>query len=360
MCQAGAEEALKAEVSCQWPGFRLAFSRPGFVTFKTGADLSLPVEFDLRATFARTYCMSMGKLAGTNADRMANQVWRQLDNSSFDHLHVWQRDLRLPGERGFEPGVTPLAQAVGQRIAAQCKADKVPLVNRPARRGQRVVDCVLVEPTEWWLGYHTVTSVASRWPGGVPRVDGQGKISRAYLKMREALEWSQLPVVAKDVCAEIGCAPGGATQLLLEKGLRVTGIDPAEVDPILLANPNFVHRRMRAADMKRRDFQTVKWLFADANVAPRHTLDSVESIVTHRAVRVRGLMLTLKLLDWRLAAEIPEYVDRVRSWGFRYIRTRQLAFNRREFCLSALRSRAQRRPPPRYVARNRSRVPRDD
>ena len=33
-CQAGAEAALKGEMARLWPTFRLAFSRPGFVTFK--------------------------------------------------------------------------------------------------------------------------------------------------------------------------------------------------------------------------------------------------------------------------------------------------------------------------------------
>jgi 23S rRNA (cytidine2498-2'-O)-methyltransferase len=179
-------------------------------------------------------------------------------------------------------------------------------------------------------------------------------ISRAYLKMQEALAWSQLPVEPQELCVEIGCAPGGATQVLLQRGLRVTGIDPAEVDPALLTHPGFVHMRKRAADVKRREFRGVKWLFADSNVAPKHTLDSVESIVTHGDVHILGLLLTLKLPEWKLAAEIPEYVDRVQRWGFGFVRTRQLAFNRREFCLAAMRHRSDRRRPRRRPRRQDS------
>jgi 23S rRNA (cytidine2498-2'-O)-methyltransferase len=83
----------------------------------------------------------------------------------------------------------------------------------------------------------------------------------------------------------------------------------------------------------------VKWLFADSNVTPPQALDSVEAIVTHQEIRVRGMLLTLKLVDWQLAGSIPDYVQRVHSWGFDDVRTRQLAFNRREFCLAALKSR---------------------
>jgi len=322
--------------------FRFAFSRPGFVTFKVDADRKL-AGLDLRATFARTSGISLGKVDGDNADQMAGELWSRLGDSDFDQLHVWQRDARLPGERGFEPGVTPLAQEIGQRIADRCPASKRLAVNRTAGRGQRVLDCVLVEPTEWWFGFHFVTSRVSRWPGGVPFEADTEMISRSYLKMQEAIAWSQLPVNAQELCAEIGSSPGGATQALLQRGLRVIGIDPAEMDPSLLLNPNFIHVRKRAADIKRREFRDVKWLFADSSVAPAHTLDSVESIVTDRNVHVRGLILTLKLINWQLAEEIPRYVDRVRSWGFGYLKTRQLAFDRREFCLVAMRSRSQRR-----------------
>lgn len=168
-------------------------------------------------------------------------------------------------------------------------------------------------------------------------------VSRAYLKTREALDWARPPVARGDVCAELGCAPGGSSQALLDRGLVVLGIDPADVDEAVTADPNFTHIRKRARDMKRRDFRDVKWLFADMNVAPSYTLDAVEDIVKHPAVHVRGLILTLKLLDWGHAAELPECVDRVQAWGFRDVRLRQLASGGREVCLVALKSRAQRR-----------------
>ena len=80
----------------------------------------------------------------------------------------------------------------------------------------------------------------------------------------------------------------------------------------------------------------VRWLMADANIAPSNTLDAVEGIVTHRSVRIRGLLLTLKLLQDEMVDELPAYTERVRSWGYRFVRLRQLAFNRREVCLAAV------------------------
>jgi 23S rRNA (cytidine2498-2'-O)-methyltransferase len=110
------------------------------------------------------------------------------------------------------------------------------------------------------------------------------------------------------------------------------------MDEIVQDHPHFTHLRKRVADVKRREFRSVKWLFTDSNIAPKDSLDDVEAIVTHPDVRIRGLLLTLKLSDWDSFVALPEFVERVRSWGFREVTTRQLAFNRREICLAAKRS----------------------
>jgi len=124
---------------------------------------------------------------------------------------------------------------------------------------------------------------------------------------------------------------------LLNHGLKVIGIDPANMDPVVLANPNFTHWKKRGADVRRREFRGVKVLIADINVAPNYTLDTVEHIVTHPEVSIRGLLLTLKLLEWKLAEQLPEYLDRIRGWGFTHVKARQLHHNRQEVCVSAKR-----------------------
>jgi 23S rRNA (cytidine2498-2'-O)-methyltransferase len=207
-----------------------------------------------------------------------------------------------------------------------------------------VLDVVIVEPDQWWVGHHRTDSWIARWPGGLfQQALPEHAVSRAYLKTSEALAWARLPMVKGELCAELGCAPGGSSQALLDRGLSVLGIDPAEMDAAVLANPNFTHIKKRARDMRRREFQDVRWLLADMNVAPNYTLDAVEDIVTHASVHVRGLVLTLKLIEWSMAAELPGCAARVRSWGYRDVRLRQLASGGREVCLVALRSRAQRR-----------------
>ncbi len=118
------------------------------------------------------------------------------------------------------------------------------------------------------------------------------------------------------------------------------GVDPAKMHPTVLANKRFKHWQMRGHEFKKTRLRGVKWLTADLNVDPEHTLDTVESIVTNQNVRISGLMLTLKLSDWKLAGEIAEHIKQVRSWGFRSVRARQMSHNRQEYCIAALRKKS--------------------
>ena len=61
---------------------------------------------------------------------------------------------------------------------------------------------------------------------------------------------------------------------------------------------------------------------------------------------MHGLVLTLKLMQPELAEQIPAYIERVKKWGYEYVRIRQLAFNRREVCMIAMKSRSFRRRRP--------------
>ena len=339
-CQVGAEAALKAEIAREHPDFHFAYSRPGFLTFKLPAGEAARPDFTLNSVFARTWGFTLGKARDESLDAAAAEVCQFIGRQQYDALHVWQRDLAAIGQRGFEPHVTPAALAVEEAIRRHASMDTLasPLA-RVAEPGQRVLDCILVEPHEWWIGEHWAASGASCYAGGLRALSIPAEIvSRAYVKMQEALAWSALPIKPGQRCVEIGCAPGGASQCLLEHELKVIGIDPAQVEPTILADPSFTHVRKRGADVRRREFRGVHWLMADMNVAPQYTLDTVEAIVTHEAVNIRGMLLTLKLLDWNLAEEIPAYVQRVRSWGYKQVAVRQLAHNRQEICLAALRT----------------------
>ncbi len=336
-CQQGAEVAIKHEVASHW---RLAFSRPGFVTLKSEstheASLQLP-----RGVFIRYAGWSLGKVAAETVNEASAALQSLLHGQAFDQLHLWQRDRTPVGKFSFEPGITPLAEGVATELFPQLQASgivKGPLSNHPAEPGQKVLDVILVEPQQWWIGWHpaNATDPSTCWPGGTPRIVAPtDMVSRTYLKTAEGIAWSQFNMRPGEMVVEVGSAPGGSVQRLLELGMRVTGIDPAEMDPLVAEHPQFTHLRARGGDLKRNVYQNCRWLVVDSNVRPDKTLTTVENIVTHRNVSIRGLLLTLKLKDYAMAEQIPEWLARIRQWGYRNVKARQLAFGKTEICVAA-------------------------
>ena len=356
-CRAGAEAALKQEIARSEPTWRPAFSRPGFLTFKLAEKPADSRQLAERQwTFAHAQGISLERFTGGELSQLADQVWQLegikhlLDSGTIADIHVWELPPAGGEEQPAEVAATPLAREIEAAIRAAAPETwakrRRPTTGRrrPAPRGGVVLDVVVIQPGEWCVGYHTAVTVPQRWPGGaVPIPIPPHAVSRAYVKMEEALQWSRLPLASGDECVEIGCAPGGASQALLDRGLFVTGIDPADVEPALREHPRFRHLKKRGRDVRRHEFLGVRWLAADMNIPPQATLDEVEAIVTHPQVSIRGLVLTLKLADWSHAERLSEYLSRVRSWGYRDVRARQLLSGGQEVCLVALRRKALRR-----------------
>jgi 23S rRNA (cytidine2498-2'-O)-methyltransferase len=374
-CRTGAEGALKAEVARTEPMWRLAFSRPGFLTWKVPSER--PVEARQLAernwTLAHTHGISLGRLAGTELSSLLDQLWghdglvasgmnpppsgiSEPFGETIGDVHVWQREQHAPDDPSVDAIVTPLALEIDQAIRdaapescaklrkRRASSERPPGRRRPTEQGALVLDIVLIEPGEWWVGCHRAITSCQRWAGGaIPVRMPAHAVSRAYVKLEEALAWSELPLTPGDECVEIGCAPGGASQALLDHGLFVTGVDPADVDPAVLEYPRFRHLRKRGHEVRRKEFVGVRWLAADMNIAPDATLDTVEAIVTHPGVSIRGLILTLKFADWSDAGRLGDFAKRVRGWGYRDVRVRQLVTGGQEVCLAALRRKTLRR-----------------
>lgn len=158
--------------------------------------------------------------------------------------------------------------------------------------------------------------------------------SRTYYKAAEAITWSGFDMQPKDLAVEIGSAPGGACGRLLELGMRVIGIDPAEMDPRISGHPEFRHIRARAGDLKRNEFRGAKWLLVDSNVKPDKTLVTVKNIVNHKFSGFEGLLITLKIGDYESANLIDRWTKTIESWKPKQIRVRQLARNKCEVCFA--------------------------
>jgi 23S rRNA (cytidine2498-2'-O)-methyltransferase len=333
-CAQGAEQAVKDAIHPL--GWRLAFSRRGFVTAKHDEAVPLP-----EGIFIRTAAHSIGQLRDQRCEHhvraIADALQDRFPPAHFQALHVWPRDRAPTGRFGFEPGIDEVSRAVADEVYAglaqawlRCDAP-----NRIAEPGDAVLDIVLVEPSYWFFGSHIAGDWPSRWPGGVqPISPSYPPISRAYYKAAEAITWSGFDCRPGDLCVEIGSAPGGACGRLLELDMQVLGIDPAEMDPRIAGHPRFRHIRARAGDLPRKEFRGAKWLLVDSNVKPDQTLVTVGNIVTNRQSSLRGLLITLKIGDYRHGESIGRWKQTIEGWSPQRVRVRQLARNKREVCFA--------------------------
>ncbi len=333
VCACGAETVVKQEIAGQ--GWRLAFSRPGFVTAKHDSLADLPTGI-----FIRTAARSIGKARADHAQDLIAELSRQLETATerpFDQLHVWPKDRAPIGRFDFEPGFDEVSKAVANEVyaALQGKRLRCDVPNRIAQPGESVLDVVLVEPCHWFFGTHVASGWPTRWPGGVQPIQPRYEpVSRAYYKAAEAITWSGFDLQTNDLCVEIGSAPGGACGRLLELGMRVIGIDPAEMDPRIASHPKFRHIRARAGDLKRNEFRGAKWLLVDSNVKPDKTLVTVKNIVNHKFSEFKGLLITLKIGDYESAGLIDRWRKSIEVWNPKQIQVRQLARNKCEVCFA--------------------------
>jgi len=339
-CQCGTERFLKQEILERYHDLRAAFSRPGFVTFKALSDWDLARVGKIRSIFARYKGLALGRLPCDDMNHAAANVWNMAKDLRVDRVHVFPRDAALPGTGDYEPHIDRSCIEIQNRLDFACPYREQLAAGAgdalcPAERKEIVLDVVPVSPSDWFVGYHIADDWRSRQPGGIVNLYRPiDSVSRAYLKFEEGLRWSGLPVHVGSRWLDIGAAPGGASQALLARGAEVIGVDPAEISPVLLQNPNFRHLRGRLNQLKRSHFRKIRWIITDMNVAPNYTLDVLEDFVTQKDISIDGLLLTLKLVNWDLVADINTYMQRIKSWGYAHMALAQMQFNRQEIMVA--------------------------
>ena len=347
-CRGGAEAALRARFVELLPGTRPAAWRKGVVTFRlpgTGsASSAVPADLLDRLGFARALVHSLGQVTGPDPVTLATAAIALAGVRSWRRVHCWARE--------FVPGPQPPAVAAAVDAAQAAALAACGLAATTASRaapGDLVLDLVLDSPERWWVGWHRAGDHQSTWPGGIypPAAAAlpPGKVSRAWLKLDEAIAMFGIPFTPGERAVELGASPGGACQRLLEAGLRVVGVDPAVIDPVVAALPGFTHWRMRARDVPLARFAGTDWLVADMNIDPTSTLSALGRVATAKGVRLTGIVATLKIPTWSRAAELAGWLDAFRAWGFAP-RVRQLSSAGREVCVVATRSTTRIRPRP--------------
>jgi 23S rRNA (cytidine2498-2'-O)-methyltransferase len=187
-----------------------------------------------------------------------------LSNSERDVSELAIAAAGLPNFAYFERG---------QRFAVQARIVQTPghSVQRPYTSGQinaqlaaaivaengaveyikkpQIVLSILCSASKAFLGISQVGDNLSAWPGGARHfAQTPEQISRAEFKLLEALEVFGVSLPPRGRALDLGAAPGGWTRLLLEAGLQVVAVDPAQLDPRLRGHPALEHYRGYSED----------------------------------------------------------------------------------------------------------------
>ena len=108
----------------------------------------------------------------------------------------------------------------------------------------QIVISILCTPDKSYLGISLAQENLSSWPGGARHfAQTSEQISRAEFKLLEALETFGVTLPTSGRALDLGAAPGGWTRLLLEAGLDVVAVDPANIDPRLAHRRQLEHYR---------------------------------------------------------------------------------------------------------------------
>jgi 23S rRNA (cytidine2498-2'-O)-methyltransferase len=173
--------------------------------------------------------------------------------------------------------------------------------------------------------------------------------SRAYAKIEEAILAFALPVRAGDGALELGAAPGGAAYALLRRGVSVTAVDPAQMEPYVLnfrgpSAARLHHLQKPMGALSRAELPgSVQWLLLDVHLAPQIALRSVRKVASWYRDSLLGAVLTLKLNDWAFADQVDSFLAQAREMGLSAPSARQLASHRQELCVVGLTHRGEAR-----------------
>jgi 23S rRNA (cytidine2498-2'-O)-methyltransferase len=334
-CRAGSEPSLKADVA-RWHEGRLtpAFMRPQLITWKVRGQ---PPDsgFVLDSPFARVSGLSLGLCA--SAAELIDKLRATGEHSLC--LHAFPRETPEDG----------VPQETWQRIDAR----QAPIISaltdagfqlRPASslaHGDLVLDLVFddADDAAFFAGLHRHHDGAHRQPGGLPRLTLPPHApSRAWLKVEQALAWRgwDTPELQGRLALDLGCAPGGASLALLDRGMRVTGVDTGDMDEAVLRHDSGAFRHLRTPVGRLDPARLpagVSLILCDINLAPPEVLPHIERL--QRALRAPRLILTLKLNIPALERRLDEFVDFIRGFSPAPVHVTQLAANRREVCVTA-------------------------
>ncbi len=329
-CAPDCQELVKHEMIAGH-GLRLAFSRPGLLTFKTESPVTL-------AEAPRSRIASLGGLSLGTA-------------RTLPELIALVRPLIAHGQRASSEGdAAPESPRLTAGSSDPSRADLVRAYPWPAAEDEvgpsearlaEVSDSleralpVDARLRDFELGvlvpsdsHASFGYFAFARPRGTPRLTPKvtpppEAPSRAYSKLVEAIHHFSITLSPGTSALELGAAPGGATFALLERGVSVLAVDPADMDARLAPYAEaqrltLRHLKKPAQALDTSDLNSFRprWLISDMNVAPPVSAQYVQRARALMKGSLKGAILTLKLNDTAAVDALPRVLAELeRAFG---------------------------------------------
>lgn len=279
----GNEIFLKEEVAQCYNGvLAFSFSKPGVCTFKVlGKELALSQIRDLDFAYARAWGQTLGLV---KKEEVLSKVEEYIDKQTF---------------------CTQLALDPNNRESFDFKLQLEQLGSVDWRSAEKFLIVVKVQPKLYLVGQQRKDEFNS--PPGRIFYELEEKIapSRAYHKIKESLLLFGLESKINN-CVEFGCAPGGCSTYLLEQGLDVHGVDPANMHESVLSNSNFHFHQLPMQNLLRQDIPTkIDLLVSDVNLNPKLVLRTLRNLFGGKPPRMA--LITLKTSE-------PAMVEQKYTW----------------------------------------------
>ncbi len=321
----GQDELVKNEFGIRFLGAKFSFSRPGFLSFKQSEAMTgQAANWKWEATNTLVYPLRTALFAGkwiAGKGLTFTPGWEVGAPLVVSHLHAIDVHTRkAPQEEGITRTLTPseLGEKFPDFLAALepglaergAKLGALPW-NEEAQVGDVILQAFVVSETEVWLGLTELRDTEFGWPGGESHIEkAEGSPSRASVKIEEAIALLERRIGApffkpNEIAIEVGSAPGGAVFSLLERGLRVTGVDRSVMAPEVDRHPKFTRVESSIGDWMFPEEVTADWLLLDMNAEPKIALREIKPLLDYIRRGLKGIFFTLKLnqTDFALVAE---------------------------------------------------------
>ncbi|EQC43898.1 ribosomal RNA large subunit methyltransferase J [Bacteriovorax sp. Seq25_V] len=317
----GNESLLKEEIRLYFPDLTLSFSGKGLVTFKNkGEKIDERILADKSPVFALRSGIHILK---TDEDLLLDDLAKVTDLIAREKFGVHYFNIK--GEPFSLVGEEKLASTYSQ-------------LNNRARPYEYIVNVIEISPGKFWIGLSFVTNATNPYPNGNTEIVlPPNAPSRAYLKIAEADKIFNLNLNFNDLVIEYGSAPGGATTYLLDKGLKVVGVDPALMDESCANNPNFKHLQIPVQDLSQEKLPDapVQLVTVDLNLNPKQSLKEVLRLTKKHAHDIRGILFTIKIVNEFHLQKMGEYKKLFIDFGAREVIEMQLSSHKKEYLIYA-------------------------